>query len=291
MKTSSANPNELGFFKLGVLYFLLLVVAVVTLVPLIYMVCSSIKMPGDFFTSRFLPRGEGFLGVAWDRLTLSHYFRLFTQLDFIRFILNSFAFAALASVLATLFCSMGGYALAKFRFKGRRTMGALIFFTLMIPGPLLLAPGYQWLFQLGLLNTYTGLILPGAATAFGIFLFRQSMINTIPDELLEAARMDGCREFEIFFYVVVPLVRPTLAAFLLITFLGAWNNFILPQIILQSPEKQTLAVAIAQMKGMYSQDYGMLMAGTFISILPVMILFLILQKEFISGLTAGAVKG
>jgi ABC-type glycerol-3-phosphate transport system permease component len=285
------KPSELGLFKLGAVHLVLLFGALLTLVPMVYMVCSSIKSQSDFFTSKFLPLGDGFLGVAWDRLTLSHYLRLFTELDFVQFILNSFVYAAIASVLATLFCSMGGFALAKYRFRGRRLMTVFIFFTLMIPAPLLLAPSYQWLFQLGLLDTYTGLILPGAATAFGVFLFRQSMLNTIPDELLEAARMDGCNEVELFFYVVIPLVRPTLAAFLLITFLMAWNNFILPQIILQSPEKQTLAVAIAQMKGLYSQDYGMLMAGTFVSILPVVILFLFLQKEFISGLTSGAVKG
>jgi ABC-type glycerol-3-phosphate transport system permease component len=285
------NHRQIGLFKLSGIHLLLILGALVTLVPMAYMVCSSIKLQSDFFTSKFLPSGDGFLGIAWSRLTLDHYFRLFTQLDFVGYILNSFLYAATASVLATLFCSMGGFALAKYRFRGRRLMAGFIFFTLMIPPPLLLAPSYQWLFQLGLLDTYAGLILPGAATAFGVFLFRQSMVNTIPDELLEAARMDGCNEIEIFFYVVVPLVRPTLAAFLLISFLGAWNNFILPQIILQTPEKQTLAVAIAQMKGLYSQDYGMLMAGTFISILPVVVLFLFLQKEFISGLTSGAVKG
>lgn len=291
MGQSAKQPNELSIFKQCCVYLLLLAAAVVTLVPMAYMVCSSVKVQADFFTSKFLPLGDGFLGVAWDRLTFSHYIRLFTQLDFVGFILNSFLYAAVTSVVASLFCAMGGFALAKYRFRGRKWVAGLIFFTLMIPAPLLLAPGYQWLYQLGLLDTYTGLILPTAATAFGIFLFRQSMLNTIPDELLEAARIDGCSEVEIFFYVVVPLIRPTLAAFLLISFLGAWNNFILPQIILQSPEKQTLAVAIAQMKGLYSQDYGMLMAGTFVSILPVMALFLFLQKEFISGLTSGAVKG
>lgn len=287
----STKPGEIGRLKLSGIYILLLFTAFVTLIPMIFMISSSIKIQSDFFTSRFLPSGDGLFGVAWNRLTLSHYGKLFTDLDFTRFILNSFVYAAVSSVLATLFCAMGGFALAKYRFKGRKMMTASVFFTLMIPGPLLLAPGYQWLYQLGLLDSYTGLILPGTATAFGIFLFRQSMQNTIPDELLEAARMDGCKEIEIFFYIVVPLVRPTLAAFLLISFLGAWNNFILPQIILQSPEKQTLAVAISQMKGLYSQDYGMLMAGTFISILPVVVLFLFIQKEFISGLTSGAVKG
>jgi ABC-type glycerol-3-phosphate transport system permease component len=129
------------------------------------------------------------------------------------------------------------------------------------------------------------------APAFGVFLFRQSMINSVPGDLMEAARIDGCGEIRMFFTIIMPIVRPMLGAFLLITFLGCWNNFIGPQIVLQTPEKFPLAVAIAQLKGLYATNYGLLMAGTLVSIVPVLALFLLLQKEFIAGLTAGAVKG
>jgi ABC-type glycerol-3-phosphate transport system permease component len=275
-------------------YTILLVTAFVTLIPMLWMICAAFKTSDDFFTSLFLPASDaagGFLGVAWHRLTFEHFHRIFTELGFGRALLNSFFFASVSSVLGTLLCAMGGFALAKYRFQGREALTLLVLAALIIPGPLLLAPGYQWIYELGLLNTYAGLILPGAATAFGVFLFRQSMLNTVPDELMEAARIDGCGEIRMFFILILPLVKPTAGAFLLITFLGAWNNFIGPQIILQSPEKFPLSVAVAQLKGMYSMDYGMLMAGTFISVLPVMIIFLLLQKEFVSGLTAGAVKG
>jgi ABC-type glycerol-3-phosphate transport system permease component len=156
---------------------------------------------------------------------------------------------------------------------------------------LLLAPGYQLIYRLGLLDSFVGLILPGIAPAFGIFLFRQAMLNTIPLDLMESARIDGCGEIRLFFTIILPLVRPMIGAFLLVTFMGAWNNFIQPQIILQTPEKFPLAVAIAQLKGLYGTDYGLLMAGTVAAITPVMCLFLLLQRDFIAGLTTGAVKG
>jgi ABC-type glycerol-3-phosphate transport system permease component len=162
---------------------------------------------------------------------------------------------------------------------------------LVIPGPLLLAPGYKLLFDLGLLDTYAGLLLPGLAPAFGVFLFRQAMINSVPATLLESARIDGAGEIRIFFTIVVPLVRPMIGAYLIIVFLGAWNNFIGPQIVLQDSTSFPLSVAINQLRGLYGTDYGLVMAGTLVSIAPVLALFLLLQKEFISGLTSGAVKG
>ena len=130
-----------------------------------------------------------------------------------------------------------------------------------------------------------------AAPAFGVFLFRQATISSVPWELLEAARMDGCGEGRLFAQVVLPLVRPMVGTFLMITFLGVWNNFIGPQVVLQSPEMFPLSVAVAQLRGLYYQDYGLQMAGTLVAILPVLALFLLLQREFVSGLTAGAVKG
>jgi multiple sugar transport system permease protein len=165
-------------------------------------------------------------------------------------------------------------------------LGALI-----IPASLLIAPSYRLLWQLGLLNSYAGLILPALAPAFGVFLFRQAMLNTVPKELQESARIDGAGELRIFFTIVVPLVRPMIGAFLMITFLAAWNNFIGPQIVLQQPEIFPLSVTINNLRGIYATDYGLIMSGTLLSIAPVMCLFLLLQKEFISGLTSGAVKG
>jgi len=153
-----------------------------------------------------------------------------------------------------------------------------------------MAPGYQFLYRLGLLDSFWGVILPAIAPAFGVFLFRQAILSAVPQELLEAARLDGSGEVNTFFSVALPLVRPMIATFLMIMFLGTWNNFVGPQVVLQTPEKFPLSVAIAQLKSTYYQDYGLQMAGTLVSIVPVLILFMFLQREFVDGLAAGAVK-
>lgn len=273
------------------LYAALIFFAALTLAPLVWMTTSALKDQHDFFISFFLPRGEGWLGFAWDRITLENFERLFRDYPVGRSLLNSFLFATLSSAGATIVCAMGGYALAKFHFPGLGLVLWIVLGALIIPAPLLVAPSYQILWQLGLLNSFSGLILPTLAPAFGVFLFRQAMLNTVPTELLESARLDGAGEFRIFLVIVVPLVRPMIGAFLLITFLGAWNNFISPQIILQDPALHPLAVTINNLRGLHGTDYGLIMAGTLVSIAPVMCLFLLLQKEFISGLTSGAVKG
>ena len=250
---------------------------------------------------------SGFGGVAWGLLTDDNFDRLVNGIPqdddgdgttdrristgVARALVNSFYYASVTAVLATLGAAMGGYALSKFRFRGRSLIDNTVLAALVIPGALLIAPGYQLLYWLGLLDSYLGLILPGLAPAFGVYLFRQAMIGGVPDEMIEAARIDGCGEIRLFFDMALPMVRPMVGAFLLITYLGAWNNFIGPQIVLQTPEKFPLAVWISQLRGVYGIDYGLIMAGTLVAIAPVLVLFLLLQREFIAGLTAGAVKG
>lgn len=274
------------------LYSTLVVFAVIMMIPFAYMIAGALKSRLDYAAFLFLPTGDGFLGIAWDRVTFSNFLRLFTEIEnFPRAILNSLFLASVHAIVTSLFCAMGGYALAKLTFKGRDVVTTLVLAALIIPGPLLLAPGFQLLYQLDLLNTYAGLLLPGFTPAFGIFLFRQAMLNGVPNELLEAARIDGAGEARIFFELVIPLVRPMLGAFLMISFMGTWNNFIGPQIILQAPELQPLSVALNNLKGLYASDYSLIMAGTLVSISPVMCIFLLLQREFIAGLTGGAVKG
>jgi ABC-type glycerol-3-phosphate transport system permease component len=194
-------------------------------------------------------------------------------------------------VVATVTASMAGYALARFEFRGKALVSAIVMGVLVVPGAVLLAPSYQLLYGLNLLDSFAGLILPAAAPAFGVFLFRQAVKSSVPPQLLEAARIDGAGELRIYFEIALPLLRPMVGAFLLITFLGTWNNFIGPQIVLQTPERFPLAVAVSQLRGVYYQDYGLQMAGTLVSVFPVLALFLLLQNEFIAGLTTGAVKG
>lgn len=289
MSTPPARPllRPVTLLIYGVLGFF----ALLTLLPFLWMVCASVKTQADFFTSQFLPRGDGLFGVAWDHLTLRQFGRLFHELPVARAMLNSVFFASVGSVLATLCCALGGYGLSKFRFRGRDTLTSAILGTVVLPAALLLSPCFETLFHLGLVDRYLGVILPGMAPAFGLYLFRQAMLNSVPADILESARIDGCGELRIFFQIVLPIVRPMISAYLIISFIGIWNNFITPQIVLQSPERQPLSVAIFGLRGLYADDYSLIMAGTLVSIAPVMCLFLLLQREFISGLTSGAVKG
>jgi ABC-type glycerol-3-phosphate transport system permease component len=162
--------------------------------------------------------------------------------------------------------------------------------TLMIPAQVTMAPLYELIYRLGLMDSHAGLIVPQAVSVFGIFLFRQYFLQ-VPDEMLHAARIDGCSEFRLYWDVVMPVSRPMVGAFCLISFMATWNSFLWPQIILHHSDRFTLPIALNQLVGLYQQQYGTLMAGTLLSILPVIVLFLILQREFVAGLTAGAVKG
>lgn len=269
----------------------LIAAAIVLATPFLWLICAALKKNEDFFGSLFLPPGGGWLGVAWERLSLDHFARLFGDLGLGRSLLVSVFLSSVTAVLATLFAAMGGFALSRLDFSGRRTIGRLVLAALVIPAPLLLAPTFQLLFHLGLLDTMAGLILPAAAPAFGLYLFRQAAQSSIPRDLLEAARIDGCSDVRSFFAIGLPLLMPMAAAFLMITFLGTWNNYIGPQVFFQTPEKFPLAVSVAQLRGTYYQDYGLLMAGTLVSVAPVLLLFLMMQREFVSGLTSGAVKG
>jgi multiple sugar transport system permease protein len=271
-------------------YAILYGAAAVTLVPFVWLACGAFKRNSDFFTSTFLPRGEGVLGIAWSRLTLENFRTLLADASMLRALVNSVFLSSVTALAATLVCAMAGYALARYEFRGRGVLVGVVLAAVIVPPTLLLAPGYQLLYRLDMLDTFTGLIVPAAAPAFGVYLFRQASLSAVPSELIEAARIDGCGELGIFARVGLPLLRPMLGAFILITFLGVWNNFIHPQIVLQSSEKFPLSVAVAQLKGVYYQDYGLQIAGTFMSVVPVLGLFLLLQREFVSGLTSGAVK-
>lgn len=288
---NAGSSKVRGWAALASTHAVLVPAAVLVGAPFVWLVCAALKRNEDFFTSTFLPGGDGFLGVEWGRVTFEHFGRLLFELGLGRAMLNSIFLSSTTAVLATVISAMGGYALAKFEFRGRRLAQGIVLAAIIIPPPLLIAPGFQWLFQLGLLDSFAGLILPAIAPAFGVYLFRQAALSSVPGTLIEAARLDGCGEARIFFGIALPLMRPMIGAFILLTFLGTWNNFISPQVVMQSPGKFPLAVAIAQLKSTYYQDYGLLMAGTLVSVVPLMMLFLLLQKEFIAGLTTGAVKG
>ena len=265
-----------------VLYAFLLLGASLTLVPMLWLVAATLKGPDDLFHYLFF--------APLSRWTLSSFADLFKKVDFFRYLVNSTFIASAIVVTQLFFSSLAGFALAKYDFRGKKLIMVVMLATMLIPGQVVMAPLYELIFRMGLVDTYPGLIIPGMVSVFGIFLFRQS-IQQVPDELLQAARIDGCTEFRTYWSVVMPVSRPMVGAFCLISFMGAWNSFLWPQIILHNRDLFTLPIALSQMIGVYNQEYGMLMAGTLVSVLPVVILFLILQKEFVAGLTAGAVKG
>jgi len=272
-----------------VLYLILISISVIMLTPLAYLIVSAFKSQEAFFDWQVIPPVTEGREVFGDDLTLHNFRSLFTQIPFLRFMMNSFFVAGATVLVQLIFSSLGGWALAKYEFRFKKIIMLIMLATIMIPGEVLLAPLYELIYHFGMMDTHAGLIVPGMVSVFGMFLFRQSMLQ-IPDELLQAARIDGCSELGIWWRIGLPVSRPMIGAFTLIAFMGTWNSFIWPQIILHTTDLYTLPIGINQMVGQYSQEYGTLMAGTLLSVIPVTILFFLLQKEFISGLTSGAVK-
>lgn len=291
MSTATPTDSRRMDGRMIFVYVMLTIFAVVTLIPFVYLLFSAFKSSESFFSFVLWPTDGAWYDVEWEGFTLGHWRTLFFEAGIVRATINSFFLASVTAIFATLFSAMGGFALAKYRFTGQSIATWLVLGSLVIPFALLIAPGYQLLYWLGLLDTYAGLILPGIAPAFGVYLFRQAFISSVPNALLEAARIDGCGDIRIFFQIALPMVRPMIGAFLLITYLATWNNFISPQIVIQSAEKLPLSVFVAQLRGPYDTQYGLIMAGTLVAIFPVLVLFLMLQRDFIAGLTAGAVKG
>lgn len=264
----------------GMAYTLLIVGAAVALTPMLWLVAATTKSPDDLFHYTFFA----------PRLSAFNFRDLFTTIPFLRHMMNSVFVAGTVVCVQLFFSSLAGFGLAKYEFRGKKAVMVLMLATMMIPGQVIMAPLYELIYRLGLVDTYMGLVIPGAVSIFGIFLFRQSILQ-VPSELLDAGRIDGCSEFRLYWDVVMPVSRPMVGAFCLISFMGNWNSFLWPQIILHHSDRFTLPIALNQMVGLYAQQYGTLMAGTFLSVLPVVILFMLLQKEFVAGLTAGAVKG
>jgi multiple sugar transport system permease protein len=275
-------------------FILLLLVATVMLMPFAWLICSAFKGTDAMNRYAFLPPPSQ---ISTQTVNLSNFRSLLAPqptaqgpVIFWRYVINSLFLASTITVVSLFFSSLGGYALAKHRFAGRNLLMIYMLASMTIPGVVLLAPNFAVIWRLGWMDTYKALIVPGVVSAFGIFLFRQAMLN-IPNELIEAARIDGCNEFRIYLTLIMPLARPMSGAFCLISFMGAWNAFLAPNIFLQTQSKLTLPVVLNQYMGTYVQHYGVFLAGTLLAMIPPAILFFSLQREFISGLTSGAVKG
>lgn len=200
-------------------------------------------------------------------------------------------YVAIASTALTLlFCSMGGYAFARFEFRFKNALFAFVMATMLLPSFMNMIPTFMIMDLLGWIDQPRALYIPGAASAFGIFLMRQFVASSIPKDLIEAARMDGCGEFGIYWRIVLPLLKPALGTLGLITFIASWNNFIGPLVVMRSPEMYTLPLALRSLQSPVDTEWGALMAGSAIATLPLVVLFILSSRQLIAGLTAGAVK-
>lgn len=255
--------------------------AVVTLAPLLWMVSASFMAPGEANASPppLVPANA----------TLDQYRELFVRLALGRSFVNSAVLAASAALLSVLVNAAAGYAFAKLRFPGRGRLFAGLLAAMVVPGQVAMLPVFLLLRSLGLVNSFAGVILPALASIFGIFLVKQ-FASSLPDELLDAARIDGAGELRIYWSIVLPLCRPILVTLGVLTFLGTWNDFMWPLIVLTDDTKWTLTVALASLSGEHVQDTELMMAGAVVTVLPALLLFLALQRSYIDGITAGSIK-
>jgi multiple sugar transport system permease protein len=216
---------------------------------------------------------------------------LLEVVPFWRNLWNSFYIATMSTIFTLFFCSLAGFAFAMYDFKGREWLFTIVLGTMLIPGFLNLVPFYLMMQAIGWIDRPVALYLPGAASAFGIFLMRQYIGSTVPRDLLESARIDGASEFGLFWRIVVPLARPAMGTLGLVTFIGAWNNFQGALVIMQSKETNTAQLALRNLQGAYNTDWGALFAGTVITVIPLLVIFAFTSRQLIEGLTAGSVKG
>ncbi len=256
--------------------------ALLTLFPLAWMVCASFMAPGEASTypPPMLPHAA----------TLANYRLLLAEHGLLRQAANSVLISLLATGLSLAFNLTAGYAFAKLRFAGRERLFRLLLGALIVPAQVAMLPLFLMLKELRLVNSYAGALVPWLASVFGIYLVRQYALG-VPDELLEAARLDGAGELRIFVSVVLPVLKPVIVTLAVLTFLGAWNDFMWPLIVLTDHRVQTLPVALAALSREHVQDAELMMAGAVITVLPVLLLFIALQRYYVRGLLVGSVKG
>jgi multiple sugar transport system permease protein len=256
--------------------------ALVMLAPFYFMFVFATHSRTEIFS---LPPPLWFGNDFLDNLRI-----LTTKLPFWRNLGWSLYVAVASTALTLLFCSMGGYAFALFDFRFKNALFGFVMATMLLPSFMNMIPTFMIMDVLGWIDQPRALYIPGAASAFGIFLMRQFVGSSVPRDLIEAARMDGCSEFGIYWRIVLPLLKPALGTLGLITFIASWNNFIGPLIVMRSPEMYTLPLALRSLQSPVDTEWGALMAGSAIATLPLLVLFMLSSRQLISGLTAGAVK-
>ena len=279
----SSTSRAPAIIRRGLLYALLIIILIAALLPMVWALSGSFKGIAEIFAipPTLIPADP----------TIANYVTLFTEIELPKWLWTSLWVAVVSTTIAVVFSTMGGYAFAKFRFRGDQVLFDVMFSSMMIPITVLVIPLFVMIARMGLGNTYVALILPWLAPAFGIFMMRQFIIQAVPDQMIEAARIDGAGELTIFFRIVIPVLRPALGALAVWLFLTSYNNFMWPLIVIADSSKYTLPLGLNSLTSAYTADYGVILAGSVIAAIPTVALFIALRKQLISGLTVGAVKG
>ena len=277
------TPSARKLFRGMLFYLMLLGIILLTILPFLWMISSSFKSAEAIRT----------IPVRWipEHPSLEGYERVFHMqgFSFARSSMNSLVLAIVCTIVAVGSASMAAFVFAKLPFRGSNRLFGVYLATMMIPGTVTMVPNYIILRTLGLLDTYTGLVLPSLANAFGVFLMRQSMMS-VSDAYMESAYLDGASLYRIFFQIMLPMVRPTLSTMILLSFMGSWNSYLWPLIVLTSTSKQTLQVVLGNMNGMYKNNEHVLMAGALLTILPILVVYLISQRYVDQGISLGGLK-
>lgn len=279
MNKEKSNRGKLNRTN-PVIYVLLALGGIIMIFPFVWMIATSFKQPWDVYNLSIIPPES----------TLNNYLRLFKESSFPRWFLNSFVVGGLVTFSVLFFDSLVGYTLCKFNFKGRNIIFILILSTMMVPTEMLVIPWYIMSNKWGWIDSYWGVMFPGMMTGFGTFLMRQ-FFQGVPDELLDAARIDGLNEFQIWWKIAMPLVKPAISALAIFTFLGNWNAFLWPLIVISKTELYTLPVGLAFFSGEFQTEWEMVMTGASVATVPVLIVFLIFQKQIIKGIALSGLKG
>lgn len=263
-----------------ILAIILLIGGVFMIFPFVWMVASSLKNAQDIYTLSLIPPNP----------TLDNYTTVLRETSYIRWFINSIVIASITTLSVAFFDSLAGYTLAKFKFPGATVIFLLILSTLMVPTEMLVIPWYVMSIELSWTDSYWGVMFPGVMSAFGVFLMRQFFMG-VPNDLIDAARLDGFSEFRIFWNIALPLVRPAVAALCIFTFLGNWNAYIWPLIVIRSEEMRTLPVGIAFFSSESGSAFHLIMAAASLATIPVIIIFLIFQRHIIKGIALAGLKG
>jgi len=280
MRTKTKHSKSGSFSSFIIFTF----ICIIFLAPFFFMLVTSFK-PGQEMLSKGLT-----LKMNFDAMTLNNYKIIFFEDNrYLTWYKNSLIITALYTVLSLFFSSLVGYGLAVYNFKGKNLIFFIVLLVMMVPLEILLLPLYRLMITLNLMDTYLGVVLPFAVSPFAIFFFRQYIIG-LPKELIEAARVDGCGEFRIFFKIMVPLMKPAFGAMTILQALTSWNAFVWPLIVLRSANKLTLPIGLMSLLTPYGNSYDMIMPGAVMSVIPIAIIFLLNQRAFIEGLTAGGIK-